>query len=87
MYLRKASRTHKRKTYRNYLLVERRLAPKGPRRTIVCLLGDLSTGALRGDQWREQDQACMEDGRRNTRRFKLPQRARPSLIWSIRASR
>jgi hypothetical protein len=42
MYLRKASRTARGKTYFNYLLVESHLTPKGPRRKVVCSLGDLS---------------------------------------------
>jgi transposase len=42
MYIRKASRTYKGKTYSNYLLVESILTPKGPRQKVVCSLGDLS---------------------------------------------
>jgi hypothetical protein len=42
MYIRKASRTVHGKTYFNYLLVESRLTPKGPRQKVVCSLGDLS---------------------------------------------
>jgi transposase len=42
MYIRKASRTYKGKTYSNYLLVESLLTPKGPRQKIICSLGDLS---------------------------------------------
>lgn len=42
MYIRKSSRTHKGKTYLNYLLVESVLTPKGPRQKIICSLGDLS---------------------------------------------
>jgi transposase len=42
MYIRKASRTYKGKTYFNYLLVESVLTPKGPRQKVVCSLGDLS---------------------------------------------
>jgi transposase len=42
MYIRKASRTYKGKTYSNYLLVESIVTPKGPRQKIVCSLGDLS---------------------------------------------
>jgi transposase len=42
MYIRKASRTYKGKTYSNYLLVESILTPKGPRQKIICSLGDLS---------------------------------------------
>ena len=42
MYIRKASRTYKGKTYFNYLLVESHLTPKGPRQKIICSLGDLS---------------------------------------------
>jgi transposase len=42
MYIRKASRTYKGKTYVNYCLVESILTPKGPRQKIICSLGDLS---------------------------------------------
>jgi len=42
MYIRKASRTYKGKTYSNYLLVESILTPKGPRQKVICSLGDLS---------------------------------------------
>src|SRR2546422_8707450 len=42
MYLRKASRTYKGKTYTNHLLVESILTPKGPRQKVICSLGDLS---------------------------------------------
>ncbi len=42
MYIRKASRTYKGKTYSNYVLVESVLTPKGPRQKIICSLGDLS---------------------------------------------
>jgi len=42
MYIRKASRTYKGKTYSNYLLVESILTPKGPRQRVICSLGDLS---------------------------------------------
>lgn len=42
MYIRKASRTHKGKTYSHYLLVESVLTPKGPRQKVICSLGDLS---------------------------------------------
>jgi transposase len=42
MYIRKAWRTHKGKTYTNYLLVESILTPKGPRQKVICSLGDLS---------------------------------------------
>lgn len=42
MYIRKASRTYKGKTYFNYLLVESVLTPKGPRQKVICSLGDLS---------------------------------------------
>jgi transposase len=41
MYIRKSSRTHKGKTYVNYVLVESLLTPKGPRQKIICSLGDL----------------------------------------------
>lgn len=42
MYIRKASRTYKGKTYSNYLLVESISTPKGPRQKVICSLGDLS---------------------------------------------
>jgi transposase len=42
MYIRKASRVYKGKTYFNYLLVESVLTPDGPRQKVVCSLGDLS---------------------------------------------
>jgi len=42
MYIRKASRVYKGKTYFHYLLVESVLTPKGPRQKVICSLGDLS---------------------------------------------
>ena len=42
MYIRKASRTYKGKTYFNYLLVESIVTSKGPRQKVICSLGDLS---------------------------------------------
>jgi len=42
MYIRKASRNYKGKTYSNYLLVESISTPKGPRQKVICSLGDLS---------------------------------------------
>ena len=42
MYIRKATRSYKNKTYTNYLLVESHLTPQGPRQKVVCSLGDLS---------------------------------------------
>jgi transposase len=42
MYIRRASRVYKGKTYYNYLLVESIVTPKGPRQKVVCSLGDLS---------------------------------------------
>jgi transposase len=41
MYIRKASRNYKGKTYSHYLLVESIGTPKGPRQKVVCSLGDL----------------------------------------------
>ena len=41
MYIRRASRTYKGKTYFNYLLVESVLTPSGPRQKVICSLGDL----------------------------------------------
>jgi transposase len=51
MYIRKASRTYKGKTYFNYLLVESHLTPKGPRQKVICSLGDLSPRPK--EQWLE----------------------------------
>ena len=42
MYLRQSTRTHKGKTYTNYLLVESVLTPKGPRQRAICSLGNLA---------------------------------------------
>lgn len=42
MYLRKASRRYKGKTYTNYVLVESVRTPKGPRQKTICSLGDLA---------------------------------------------
>lgn len=42
MYLRKTTKTHKGKTYDNYLLVESVSTPKGPRQKIFCSLGSLA---------------------------------------------
>lgn len=44
MYIRKTTKTHKGKTYTNYLLVESVQTPKGPRQRIICSLGSLSPG-------------------------------------------
>jgi len=42
VYLRKTTKTHKGKTYTNYLLVESQQTPKGPRQRIICSLGALA---------------------------------------------
>jgi transposase len=42
VYLRKTTKTHKGKTYDNYLLVESVSTPKGPRQKILCSLGSLA---------------------------------------------
>ncbi len=42
MYLRKTAKTHKGKTYTNFLLVESQHTPKGPRQRIICSLGSLA---------------------------------------------
>jgi transposase len=49
MYIRKASRVYKGKTYFNYLLVESLLTPDGPRQKVICSLGDLSPRPR--DEW------------------------------------
>jgi len=41
VYIRTTSRKYGGKTYTNYLLVESRHTPKGPRQKVVCSLGDL----------------------------------------------
>ena len=41
MYLRRTTKTHQGKTYTNYLLVESRHTPRGPRQHVVCSLGSL----------------------------------------------
>ena len=51
MYIRKATRTYKDKTYTNYLLVESFFTPKGPRQKVICSLGDLSPRPK--EQWLE----------------------------------
>lgn len=42
MYIRKTTKSHKGKTYTNYLLVESVSTPKGPRQRIICSLGSLA---------------------------------------------
>ena len=49
MYMRKTVKTHKGKTYTNYLLVESVYTPKGPRQRIICSLGRLAPGPRQ--QW------------------------------------
>lgn len=42
MYIRKTNKKWKGKTYSNYVLVESRHTPKGPRQHVICSLGSLS---------------------------------------------
>jgi transposase len=42
VYIRKTTKTHKGKSYDNYLLVESVSTPKGPRQKILCSLGSLA---------------------------------------------
>jgi transposase len=51
VYIRKTTKTWKGKTYANYLLVESRHTPKGPRQRIICSLGSLSPAPR--EQWLE----------------------------------
>ena len=44
MYIRKATRTYKGKTYTNYLLVKSLQTPKGPRQRTICSLGSMEPG-------------------------------------------
>ncbi len=41
MYIRKTTKTVKGKVYKNYLLVESIMTPKGPRQKTICSLGHL----------------------------------------------
>lgn len=49
MYIRKTTKSHKGKTYTNYLLVESVSTQKGPRQRIICSLGSLAPGPA--EQW------------------------------------
>ena len=49
MYIRKTRKSHKGKTYTNYLLVESVSTPKGPRQRIICSLGSLAPAP--SEQW------------------------------------
>ena len=42
MYIRKTTKTHKGKSYTNYLLIESVHTPQGPRQRIICSLGSLA---------------------------------------------
>jgi len=47
--LRKTAKTHKGKTYTNYLLVESQQTPKGPHQRILCSLGALAPAPFSQD--------------------------------------
>ena len=49
MYIRKTTKSHKGKSYSNYLLVESVSTPKGPRQRIICSLGSLAPAPA--EQW------------------------------------
>ena len=49
MYIRKTTKSHRGKTYTNYLLVESVHTPKGPRQRIICSLGSLAPAPR--EQW------------------------------------
>jgi transposase len=49
VYIRKTIKSHKGKTYTNYLLVESVFTPKGPRQRIICSLGSLAPAPP--EQW------------------------------------
>jgi transposase len=49
MYIRRTRKTHRGKTYTNYLLVESVHTPKGPRQRIICSLGSLAPAPR--EQW------------------------------------
>jgi len=46
VYIRKTAKSHKGKSYTNYLLVESVHTPKGPRQRIICSLGSLAPAPL-----------------------------------------
>jgi transposase len=49
VYIRRTTKSHKGKTYTNYLLVESVATPKGPRQRIICSLGSLAPAPP--EQW------------------------------------
>jgi transposase len=49
VYIRKTTKSHKGKSYTNYLLVESVSTPKGPRQRIICSLGSLAPAPA--EQW------------------------------------
>jgi hypothetical protein len=49
VYIRKTTKSHKGKSYANYLLVESVYTPKGPRQRIICSLGSLAPAPP--EQW------------------------------------
>ncbi len=49
MYIRRTTKSHKGKTYTNYLLVESLSTPRGPRQRIICSLGSLAPAPP--EQW------------------------------------
>jgi transposase len=51
VYIRKTTKSHKGKSYTNYLLVESFSTPKGPRQRIICSLGSLAPAPPA--QWRD----------------------------------
>jgi transposase len=51
MYIRKTTKSHKGKSYTNYLLVESVHTPKGPRQRIICSLGSLAPAPA--EEWLE----------------------------------
>jgi transposase len=51
VYIRKTIKSHKGKTYTNYLLVESVSTPQGPRQRIICSLGSLAPAPP--EQWLE----------------------------------
>src|SRR5580692_9275084 len=67
MYVRRNVRTHRGKTYTNYLLVESVRTPAGPRQKTICSLGDL--GPAPRDVWldlaRKLQQALVESDEQN----------------------
>jgi transposase len=89
MYLRRTTKTHKGKTYTNYLLVESRHTAQDPRQQVVCSLGSLAPApreewlslahrleaSLEGQAWFPPADAPLETLLKKVRRGRKPRTA------------